>query len=97
MIKTNLESHIDMEKIIHNPKDIVVGKLYKTVSKQYQANTLYLGCSSMPSMVDQTPEKFLVIVMCDLAPEYIGIRVIDPTPDDNSLWAKGFYEQDTNH
>lgn len=89
IVKTGLEYHIDMEKIIHNPKDIVVGKLYKTVRKEYRDIVLYLGGINHSSY-----EKFLIIVMDDSC-NLIGRTVIHDCIKPVGLWVEGFEEQDT--
>ncbi len=80
-----------MEKIIHNPEDIVVGKLYKTVRKEYRDSVLYLGVSHHTSQ-----EKFLVIVLDD-ACGLVGRMVVLPNKEVNNLWNDGFIEQDTTN
>lgn len=82
-----------METIIHNPKDIVVGKLYKAVSKVYRESTLYLGGYN-----NDTFEKFLIIVVFDEYDGfYVGRTVCKPDNTNSSLWVKGFEEQDTTY
>ncbi len=82
-----------MEKIIHTPEDIVVGKLYKSVSPRFKNNTIYLGGYN-----NDTHEKFLIIVVYDHNPEYyVGKTVVKPDNTQSSLWILGFEEQDTQH
>ncbi len=82
-----------MEKIIHTPEDIVVGKLYKSVSPAYKNNTIYLGGYN-----NDTHEKFLIVVVDDnYDGYYVGKTVVKPDITGHTLWALGFEEQDTQH
>jgi len=80
-----------MEKIIHTPNEIVVGKLYKVKSKAYHDHVLYLGAIHHTSI-----EKFLIIVIDD-ACGLIGNTVIPPNDSPTNFWTLGFIEQDTTH
>lgn len=81
-----------MKTIIHKPEDIVVGKLYRTVSKAYRETNIYLG-----GFNNDTHKKFLIIVVDDIRQFYVGKTVVKPNPDYMGLWEAGFEEQDTTH